>query len=46
MASTISRQALKMLMDSETLYAVIDVRDWGEFSLGQIFGASCIPRGS
>ena len=46
MASTISRQALKTLMDSETLYAVIDVRDWGEFSLGQIFGASCIPRGS
>ena len=46
MASTISGQALKTLIDSETLYAVIDVRDWGEFSLGQIPGASCIPRGS
>lgn len=46
MASTISAQALKTLMDSDALYAVIDVRDWGEFSLGQIPGTNCIPRGS
>ena len=46
MANTISPHDLKTLMNSDGLYAVIDVRDWGEFSLGQIPGANCIPRGS
>ena len=48
MANTISAHDLNTLMhnDNDGLYAVIDVRDWGEFSLGQIPGASCIPRGS
>jgi rhodanese-related sulfurtransferase len=46
MANTISAHDLNTLMHSDRLYAVIDVRDWGEFSLGQIPGASCIPRGS
>ena len=46
MAGSMSAQDLKALLDSQTLYAVIDVRDWGEFSLGQIPGTNCIPRGS
>jgi rhodanese-related sulfurtransferase len=46
MANTISTHDLNTLMQSDGLYAVIDVRDWGEFSLGQIPGVSCIPRGS
>lgn len=46
MPNTISAHDLNTLMHSDGLYAVIDVRDWGEFSLGQIPGASCIPRGS
>jgi rhodanese-related sulfurtransferase len=46
MATIISVPELKTLLESTGLYAVIDVRDWGEFSLGQIPGASCIPRGS
>ena len=46
MANTISTYDLNTLMHSDGLYAVIDVRDWGGFSLGQIPGASCIPRGS
>ena len=46
MANPISAANLNTLMHSDGLYAVIDVRDWGEFSLGQIPGASCIPRGS
>ena len=46
MAGSMSPQDLKALLDSQTLYAVIDVRDWGEFSLGQIPGTNCIPRGS
>ena len=46
MAGSIRAQDLKALLDSQALYAVIDVRDWGEFSLGQIPGTNCIPRGS
>jgi rhodanese-related sulfurtransferase len=41
----ISAQALKRLMESDTLYAVLDVRDWGEFTLDQIPGVNSLPRG-
>jgi rhodanese-related sulfurtransferase len=41
----ISAQALKRLMESDTLYAVLDVRDWGEFTLDQIPGTNSLPRG-
>jgi rhodanese-related sulfurtransferase len=45
MIAVIGAQALKRLMDSDTLYAVLDVRDWGEFTLAQIPGANSLPRG-
>jgi len=45
MATTISAQALKTLMENDTLYAVLDVRDWGEFTLEQIPGTNSLPRG-
>jgi rhodanese-related sulfurtransferase len=45
MATIISVQALKRLMESDTLYAVLDVRDWGEFTLEQIPGTNSLPRG-
>jgi rhodanese-related sulfurtransferase len=45
MATMISAPALKRLMDSDTLYAVLDVRDWGEFTLEQIPGTNSLPRG-
>jgi len=45
MATTINAQALKTLMESDALYAVLDVRDWGEFTLDQITGATSLPRG-
>jgi rhodanese-related sulfurtransferase len=45
MATTISAQAFKTLMKSDTLYAVLDVRDWGEFTLEQIPGTNSLPRG-
>jgi hypothetical protein len=44
MATMISAPALKRLMDSDTLYAVLDVRDWGEFTLEQIPGTNSLPR--
>ena len=46
MATIINTHDLKALLDSQALYAVIDVRDWGEFALGQIPGTNCVPRGS
>ena len=46
MATIIRVDALKALLESAGLYAVIDVRDWGEFTLEQIPGASTLPRGS
>jgi len=46
MAMMMSVDALKALLKSDDLYAVIDVRDWGEFTLEQIPGVSIIPRGS
>lgn len=45
MATTINAQALKTLMVSEALYAVLDVRDWGEFTVEQIPEALSLPRG-
>lgn len=45
MATTLSAQALKQLMESDTLYAVLDVRDWGEFTLDQIPNTTPLPRG-
>lgn len=45
MATTINAQTLKTLMESDTLYAVLDVRDWGEFTLEQIPGTNSLPRG-
>ncbi|MGE0679302.1 MAG: rhodanese-like domain-containing protein [Candidatus Binatia bacterium] len=45
MATMISAQALKTLMESDALYAVLDVRDWGEFTLGQIPETLSLPRG-
>lgn len=45
MVTLISAQALKRLMESNTLYAVLDVRDWGEFTLEQIPGTNSLPRG-
>jgi rhodanese-related sulfurtransferase len=46
MAMMMSVDALKALLKSDDLYAVIDVRDWGEFTLEQIPGVSIVPRGS
>ena len=45
MATTITAQALKTLMTSDALYAVLDVRDWGEFTLDQIPDTTPLPRG-
>jgi rhodanese-related sulfurtransferase len=45
MTTTISAAALKILLESDELYAVVDVRDWGEFTLEQIPGTSSVPRG-
>lgn len=33
------------LITSEALYGIIDVRDWGDFTRGQIPGACALPRG-
>src|SRR5215510_2350263 len=46
MATMMNVDALKALFESDDLYAVIDVRDWGEFTLEQIPGVSIVPRGS
>ena len=45
MATMVTAQALKTLMASEALYTVLDVRDWGEFTLEQIPEALSLPRG-
>jgi rhodanese-related sulfurtransferase len=44
-ATTINAQGLKTLLESNELYAVVDVRDWGEFTLEQIPGTNAVPRG-
>ncbi len=46
MAETIGVQRLQGLMRSEGMFALIDVREWGEFSLEQILGARHLARGS
>ncbi|HVN29063.1 MAG TPA: rhodanese-like domain-containing protein, partial [Candidatus Binataceae bacterium] len=46
MAETIDAIRLQGLMHSDAPFALIDVREWGEFSLGQILGARNIARGS
>ena len=46
MPATIDANELQELMRSTALFALIDVREWGEFSLGQILGARNIARGS
>ena len=45
MLTTINAQELKTLMESNELYTVIDVQDWGEFVLEQIPGVNSVPRG-
>jgi rhodanese-related sulfurtransferase len=44
MSKTISCNDLTSLMASETLYAVFDVRERGEFNAGQISNATSLPR--
>ena len=44
MPNQISCRDLAALMASETLYAVFDVRERGEFNLGQISNATSLPR--
>ena len=46
MPDTISAQELGKLMNSAAPFALIDVREWGEFELAQILGARSLPRGS
>lgn len=46
MANTVSAKELGKLMDSAALFALLDVREWGEFELRQILGARSLPRGS
>jgi len=41
----IDAPTLKALLESESLHAVVDVRDWGEFTLEQIPGSQTLPRG-
>ncbi len=45
MVTTIQAQDLKDLMASDALFAVLDVRDWGEFTLEQILDTTPLPRG-
>lgn len=44
MAEKISCHDLKALMDTETSYALFDVREQGEYNAGQIFSATSLPR--
>lgn len=44
MLKTILPRELKLLLDSEEVYAVIDVREKNEYESGQIFGATSVPR--
>lgn len=46
MAETIGVPQLQALMRSDRTFALIDVREWSEFSLGQILGARSLARGS
>src|SRR5437016_13997277 len=44
MPNQLSCRDLAALMASETLHAVFDVRERGEFNLGQISNATSLPR--
>ena len=44
MASAISPQALKALLDGDSQFALIDVRDTGEYNSTHIPDSSLIPR--
>src|SRR5258705_12441706 len=44
MPDKISCRDLAALMASETLHAVFDVRERGEFNMGQISNATSLPR--
>jgi len=46
MPETINAKQLRALMTTGAPFALIDVREWSEFSLGQILGARNIARGS
>jgi rhodanese-related sulfurtransferase len=46
MPETIDAKQLRALMTTDAPFALIDVREWGEFSLAQILGARNIVRGS
>jgi rhodanese-related sulfurtransferase len=46
MAEIIGARELEKLMHSDAPYALLDVREWGEFELGQILGSRSLPRGS
>ncbi|MEE8442964.1 MAG: rhodanese-like domain-containing protein, partial [Dehalococcoidia bacterium] len=44
MVRTIPPEALKSIMDRRETYALIDVRERGEFNQAQIFTATALPR--
>jgi rhodanese-related sulfurtransferase len=44
MSQTISPQELKQLLESDEIYALIDVRERNEYEQGQIFGATQVSR--
>jgi hypothetical protein len=44
MPAHVTPQQLKALLDSAQAYALIDVRERGEFNQRQIFGATSLPR--
>jgi rhodanese-related sulfurtransferase len=46
MPETIEANQLQELMRSDARFALVDVREWGEFALAQILGARSIARGS
>jgi rhodanese-related sulfurtransferase len=44
MARSVTVQELKSLVDGQDSYALVDVRERGEFNRTQIFGATSLPR--
>ena len=44
MATTINAGQLKALLSNSQLHVLIDVREWGEFTLKQIFRATNVAR--
>ena len=45
-AARTSVRELESLLQSDALYACVDVRERGEFALGQIEGVTPLPRGT